>query len=97
MTSLAHMNQLVAVSLEDPKCQDLLRSMDPIKVKASFHLVDEVGTIKSGGEALPNLVKAITGITVPSRLTEAHTFRRMSSILYAAFARLKGSACRTWQ
>jgi predicted DCC family thiol-disulfide oxidoreductase YuxK len=86
---------LTFLSLTDLESRNLLQSMDEMKAKASFHLVDEEGKIKSGGKALPILLGLTTGIKIPSRLMDTSLMRIASAVIYGKLARLKERNCST--
>jgi predicted DCC family thiol-disulfide oxidoreductase YuxK len=95
LATLDPKGHLTFLSLTDLKSQNLLQSMDEMKVKASFHLVDEEGKIKSGGEALPILLGLTTGIKIPSRLIDTSLMSIASAVIYGTLARLKETNCST--
>ncbi len=76
--------RLRPVALQDPEADILLRSMEPERRMASWHLVDPDGAVHSAGAAFAPLMRMLPGGRAPAALVEATP--RLTAATYGAVA-----------
>jgi predicted DCC family thiol-disulfide oxidoreductase YuxK len=82
---LARRDGVVAVGIGSPRGARELRDLPAAERTAAFHAIDAQGRRRSGGAALPLVLGALPGGTVPAAL--AASFPRLAELGYATIAR----------
>ena len=80
--------RLRPVALQDPEADELLRELAEPARLASWHLVEEDGTVHSAGAAFPPLLRLLPGGRPLARLTAA--FPALTQRAYRHVARTRG-------